>query len=75
MAILSNRTRPIAINTNRFAPMSSGSNRKAAAVINNPALAHTHSMLAQAARVPRLANISSVSKLLSAHAGRAKPKK
>lgn len=35
-----------------------------------PITAHTHSMLSQASRNPRLTNISSVSAQLKAHAGR-----
>jgi len=67
MAIFPSRPRPIA--GNRFPSTSSGSSRKATAAYN-PNSAHTHSMLAQASRVPRLANISSVSAQLKAHAGK-----
>lgn len=64
--------RPVGIPGNRFptAAAGSGASRKAAAAYN-PNSAHTHSMLAQASRVPRLANIGSVSALLKAHAGAA----
>lgn len=62
--------RPVGIPGNRFASAATGSgaSRKAAAAYN-PNSAHTHSMLAQASRVPRLANIGSVSALMKAHAG------
>jgi hypothetical protein len=63
-------SRPAGIQGNRFptAANTSGASRKAAAAYN-PNSAHTHSMLAQASRVPRLANIGSVQALLKAHAG------
>lgn len=64
MAIFPTRAKPIG----RFAPTSVGSSRQAGAT--HPNSAHTHSMLAQASRVPRLANISSVQTQLKAHAGR-----
>ena len=67
MAIFPSRPRPIV--GNRFPSSSSGSSRKDAAAYH-PNSAHTHSMLSQASRVPRLANISSVSAQLKAHAGR-----
>ena len=59
---------------NRFASAANGvgSARKVAAIYN-PNSAHTHSMLSQAARNPRLTNISSVSAQLKAHAGRVGP--
>lgn len=56
---------------NRFLRTSVGSNRKAASV--GPQIVHTHhtaSMLAQASRVPRLANIGSVQSLLRTGATR-----
>ncbi len=66
MPLLPSSPRPIGI-PGKFPVRASGSNRKAGAY--HPAQAHTHSMLAQASRVPRLANIGSVQALLSAHAG------
>ena len=67
MAIVSNRTGIIG---KAFPLRSSGSNRLNAATYH-PSAAHTHSMLAQASRVPRLANITSVQQMLTAHAGKA----
>jgi hypothetical protein len=65
MAIFPSRPRPIGIPGN-FPVRASGSNRQAGAY--HPASAHTASLLAQASRVPRLANIGSVQALLRAHA-------
>jgi len=61
MAIFPTKTKPIG----RFVKAPAvGTARQAGAV--HP---HTHSMLAQASRVPRLANIASVQAHLKAHAG------
>ena len=73
MAIFPSRPRPIPGNRFPTATAGSGASRKAAAAYN-PNSAHTHSMLAQASRVPRLANIASVGALLKAHAGAAPTK-
>jgi hypothetical protein len=65
MAIFPTRTKPIG----RFVTTSVGTARQAGASYN-PNTAHTHSMLSQASRVPRLSNIASVQQQLKAHAGR-----
>jgi hypothetical protein len=72
-AIFPNKPGPIGV-SNRFATRSVGSVRKAGAVAT-PHTQFNHSMLAQASRVPRLANITSVSAALRAHAGAASGKK
>jgi len=73
MAIFPTSTKPIA--GNRFPVRGVGSSRQAAATAPTHApTAHTHSMLAQAARNPRLNNISSVGAMLKAHAGASRGK-
>jgi len=66
MAIFPSRTRPIA--GNRFNVPAVGTGRQQGAVVA-PANAHTRSLLSQASRNGRLANIGSVQSLLTAHAG------
>lgn len=75
MAIFPIGPKPIGPPANRFVTRGSGSVRKAGSVVHVPNSAHTHSMLAQASRVPRLANISSVSAMLKAHAAAAPAKR
>lgn len=58
MAIFPSNTRPIA-----------GNRRQVGTNPASPATAHTRSLLAQASRNGRLANIGSVQALLTAHAG------
>lgn len=66
MAIFPSRPRPIGVTGPSVAVQKQASTY-------HPNSAHTHSMLSQASRVPRLANIGSVSAQLQAHAGRVGP--
>lgn len=73
MAILGNQAifgQPLR-GSQRFQVPATGTGRQAAGT--HPNSAHTHSMLAQAARNPRLTNISNVQAQLKAHAGRVGP--
>ena len=73
MAIFPSKTQPLA--GARFPVRSVGSNRQAAANPPHAPTAHTHSMLAQAARNGRLNNIGSVGAMINAHAGASRGKK
>ena len=69
MAIFPVSPKPIG----RFVKTPSIGTARQAGAAYHPNSAHTHSMLSQASRVPRLANIGSVQAHLKAHAGRVGP--